>query len=80
MFRRDSSPIVDETTDQAPELIARRKAYAAQSAAYDADPAQSLYLDQIRRDTAAAHQYLNKVETQEALDRLRAALIAREVA
>ena len=43
------------------ELIARRKAYAALSAAYDRDPAQSLYLDQVRRDTEAAHRYL---ETQ----------------
>lgn len=42
------------------ELIARRKAYAALAAAYDRDPAQTLYLDQIRRDTAAAHRYLAK--------------------
>lgn len=80
MFRRDRLPPVVEAAGEAPELIARRKAYAALAAAYDADPAQSLYLDQVRRDTAAAHHYLDKVETQEALDRLRATLIAREVA
>lgn len=42
------------------ELIARRKAYRALSAAYDADPAQALFLDQVRRDTAAAHRFLEK--------------------
>lgn len=43
-----------------PELTARRRAYAALAAAYDRDPAQSLYLDQIRRDTAAGHAWLAK--------------------
>ena len=42
------------------ELIARRKAYRALSAAYDRDPAQRLYLDQVRRDTEAAHRLLQK--------------------
>lgn len=46
------------------ELIARRKAYRALSAAYDADPAQALFLDQVRRDTAAAHRYLKKQKEQ----------------
>ena len=40
------------------ELTARRKAYAALSAAYDRDAAQPLYLDQVRRDTAAGHAWL----------------------
>ena len=42
------------------ELTARRKAYAALAAAYDADPAQGLFLDQVRRDTEAAHRYLEQ--------------------
>jgi hypothetical protein len=42
------------------ELTARRKAYAALAAAYDRDPAQALFLDQIRRDVAAAHRFLQK--------------------
>ena len=46
------------------ELIARRKAYAALVAAYDADPAQNLYLDQVRRDSEAAHRYLEKQKEQ----------------
>lgn len=43
-----------------PELIARRKAYAELAAAYERDPAQRLYLDQVRRDTEAAHRFLQK--------------------
>jgi hypothetical protein len=42
------------------ELIARRKAYAALAAAYDRDPSQPLFLDQVRRDVAAAHLFLQK--------------------
>jgi len=79
-FRNDASqPILESDTAANPELIARRKAYAALTAAYDADPAQALYLDQVRRDAAAAHRHLEKTETQDVLDRLRATLIAREV-
>lgn len=47
------------------ELIARRKAYAALVAAYDADPAQILYLDQVRRDVEAAHRHLAQQKGQQ---------------
>ncbi len=40
------------------DLVARAKAYAAYSAAYAADPAQSLFLEQVRRDADAAHRWL----------------------
>jgi hypothetical protein len=39
-------------------LAARAKAYAATAAAYAADPAQPLILDQVRRDVEAAHKWL----------------------
>lgn len=42
------------------DLAARAKAYAATQAAYAADPAQSMYLDQVRRDAEAAHRWLAK--------------------
>jgi hypothetical protein len=40
------------------DLAARAKAYAATAAAYAAEPANALYLDQVRRDTDAAHRWL----------------------
>jgi hypothetical protein len=42
------------------DLAARAKAYAAYSAAYAADPAQSMFLEQVRRDTDAAHRWLER--------------------
>ena len=41
-----------------PELDARAKAYRAYSEAYARDPAQALYVEQVRRDTEAAHRWL----------------------
>ena len=41
-----------------PELQARARAYRALSDAYSADPAQPLYIDQVRRDLESAHRWL----------------------
>jgi hypothetical protein len=43
---------------KSPELVARAKAYSALSKAYEADPAQRMFVDQVRRDTEAAHKWL----------------------
>lgn len=40
------------------ELIARAKAYSSLVKAYEADPSQKLFIDQIKRDTEAAHKWL----------------------
>lgn len=40
------------------DLAARAKAYAATQAAYAADPANALYLEQVRRDAEFAHKWL----------------------
>lgn len=48
------------------DLAARAKAYAAMAAAYAADPAQALYLDQVRRDTDSAHRWLAEQKQQAA--------------
>jgi hypothetical protein len=40
------------------DLASRAKAYAATAAAYAADSAQPLFLEQIRREVAAAHKWL----------------------
>jgi hypothetical protein len=49
---------------QNPELEARAKAYRALSEAYNRDPAQALYLDQVRRDTETAHRWWLKQQEQ----------------
>jgi hypothetical protein len=46
------------------DLAARAKAYAAYSAAYAADPAQSMFLEQVRRDAERAHRWLAKQQGQ----------------
>jgi hypothetical protein len=47
------------------ELIARKKAYSFLVRAYEADPSQKLFVDQIRRDTDAAHKWLqNQTRTK----------------
>jgi hypothetical protein len=40
------------------DLTARAAAYAAQSAAYAADPLQAMVVELARRDTEAAHRWL----------------------
>jgi hypothetical protein len=41
-----------------PELIARAQAYSQLSKAYEADPAQRMFVEQVRRDTEVAHKWL----------------------
>ena len=47
-----------EMKTKPPELLARAKAYSQLSKAYEADPAQRMYVDQVRRDTEVAHKWL----------------------
>jgi len=46
------------------DLAARAKAYAAYSAAYAADPAQAMFVEQVRRDAEAAHRWLEQQKGQ----------------
>jgi hypothetical protein len=40
------------------ELTARAEAYRQLAKAYEADPSQELFLEQVKRDTEAAHRWL----------------------
>jgi hypothetical protein len=40
------------------DLAARAKAYAATAAAYAADSAQPMFVEQVRRDAERAHRWL----------------------
>jgi hypothetical protein len=46
------------------ELLARQKAYRQLAQAYEADPAQKLFIEQIRRDTESAHRWLQQQKEQ----------------
>jgi hypothetical protein len=55
--------IMKSSTD---DLAARAKAYKAFVAAVEADPAQTLFMEQIRRDAQVAHEWLAKQTQQTA--------------
>lgn len=40
------------------DLAARAKVYRQLAEAYEADPANALYLEQVRRDAEVAHRWL----------------------